>query len=1568
MEKSGLTLDRHLVNVRFNSWVNALNMQREISQDTIDVESGFVINDDCIKTQYPIIGKIVCNNEYILFCTDNVSSQIVSSRLGIILNDTYLNFNNNFPITGVFTYNHKQELIIVFTDYNNTPKILNVDNPPFLLGEDKSIFYVKDRKHLELFPQVKEPIVEIVDVNTNGTLLSGVYFIVSRYTYEDSSATSWIGVNNPIYIYDGNTDNFNATDGCEGGILTNKNIQLHIENLDETFKYLEIAVITKINGILTANKISTYQYDGTTLDINIGSNINDPVPLKEILINSAIYLKVKSFTNLNNELFGGKVKGLPLLDFQPYANDIIANWVLGSYISYNGLKGSYKDNTVTYYNKSFRPGEVYGLLIALKLKHTGTYALYPLIGREAKETELDIITDVAFNDIDEDIKNFQVYDTSTINADNNSGDFGYWQNETDKYPSTFPASIQKPNVILANTPIRLFKFPTLQKLESINPILTEHKQDSTVITQSDILLSDNTYSYSQNNIVNAGTFAYEGRKFTAALTTYVTILHNLSVSVPIENTSTINVTAKIEHYSAFNVKLSTILERNIACGAGDTFDIPIELHFKLKHGEYLTFTLYDNDFTHETIIDHSIDFTFSASNVLQGTLTTKPLGITLSNIVIPQEIRQYIDGYEIYYYQRDNNNITRLDQDVINLQGFHSEEDTQFRMHGFDTLSNKITASPSYIEHIANLPIIRTTNSHVVPGKYQPITSEVIPSTYTVLTNVTFVPAHNNATEYDNLCRENAMIYKTTVPINISNTALRLYDACLFKKDMYLGGLQGNIPVVSTGMYIPLNDIDAQVPVSIFGGDTYISLYSYMIYTNPYSLDPTNPNYNTSWYRIILTIPYYSISNVGLRHEGQQLHQKYYPKSNITELNFIDPSTPPTGIFVDMYQNGNDYTYNNDFNTLNSIKSQYIWGNPSNFNVTFSNRIIRSLPMLNESTQLQWRCFPITNYYDIPNDKGEIVTLLTHGQNIIIGCFNSCFKVFVKDVLSTLNTNNYLSKGDIFDREPVEILDSREGIIGIQNQECLISTPYGALAFDRVKCKLYLIGETIIPINQSDVYSFLKEHLTFDTEYTKYNILLASLTSYIEASANTGLAWKDTNIKQALSKLDNPYIDKGVILGYELTNQFRIFVTARNKTFFPNKTLNEVATLTNTKLKDLQYYTSSLVLDIKGGAYHNTELVLVLNQQTLTYEEGQDTTATTFKVFDNPIEQVDSIYNMLLLSLTENNLNDKYAIIKYLNTIQIIALLPGSEYNISGDFEAIIGTTSIYNFIVYIDNSFTLSYSLDDKYWVSRHSYQPMAYIPIRNSTIIADGMANLPNHQTYSFGAGNIGEYTKFTTPINIQNVVNDIIPIKASYIDFSFNFKQQSENIYLSSVSWVNIALNKLGATINKTFDKIMVYNNNQSSYYIPLVNVNGKQKGTLEFHNGVWYCNTMRNELLSTYSESVFLDKNYEPVSSLYINQITDIILPYTTYEVTNIEDEITDKVIYKDREMNYNGAKFTTDDNITVNFFGNAKIKNLRKWFEISEICCNFVVIRLFTDNSLNLKHKLILVHPFIQARY
>lgn len=1108
MDLKGLILNKNIGTYPPGSWTFGKNIVISKDGQAVLNEEGFNYG---VNTGTTIIGNISIGNTVIVFSCNGVNSiigKVVDSIYTIILSEPLLNFSLHYPILGVATYNHKGEIIISFTDDYNSPKVLNIDDLPFPSGLDGSNHLVEDGEFTlcEVFPDVKNPSIKTIIVSdSGGSLKSGIYNIAIAYVFDDDSSTSWQDISNPIVVTQDSATSVGLQpdqyDGCDSGLSTSKSIIVDLYNLDINFSRLKVALISKINGVISVYETDTLYYTLSTKTVVIsGTSLLNTLSIREVFTNNAIYLKARAIALVNNELQLANLVGLPKLDYQHYANNITVQWYRDDYVSLDSIKGSYKDSSILFTKKQFKSGEVYNLYIGLRLKKGGYYGVYHIPGHTSNYNDKLELTTLPYTNLADTPLLYQFKDTSTDESGNGSyGNMGFWENVNEKYPSDF--------VDFPNQNVRHHKFPDLARLESYKDAVTKKgfitipsspSGDPVLNTEGTIITTSFVPSYTVLIGSAYGTWKSDEKRYTAnrnqVLNGYITFgSANALEGSAILLVDTLGNTTYL--YTDFGGNYTYQLV-NLFLGAGDYLIIGF-------HGIYSSVT-------------NQFNFTATPQdNIIEGSLFTQPLGLKISNVEIPNELLPYVDGWEIFYAERTVDNMSIVGQDMLYGDTWSSSNYDYYalRIHAFDLMNTRLDVIPSYVNRLLDFTIVGldvTTDPVCDYANLPYVDNDTLSDGDKILLVTTkgYFPAFINSTIYDNSKREDALILYTSD--TIVNTAHHrfLADICIYKTDVYVG--YQNQRLVSTGICVNVIDtIIIQPAVIIYGGDTVISRYAYRL---DY-IDTVTPANNKS---IIPYIVAETVANANLRNENPLIDQIYYPKSSA-----IDMTT------ADIIALGNYWGYNTDYSSINDNTQPIIDYPNINLINLFPTRIIKSLPIQTENVSINWRTFLVTDYYEMPTNKGYINKLTSLSNKLLyIAHQYALFVATVKDTIDTTTGQLSIKEGNLFDRPPVEMIVDELGYIGNNCRFATLMCKYGYFTVDKQKGKVYLITDKVTDISDNLVDQFLKSIFVVIRE--TYDPILEETTTVNKSSE------------------DNPFAGVGLVAGYDDVND-RLLLSFSNR-------------------------------------------------------------------------------------------------------------------------------------------------------------------------------------------------------------------------------------------------------------------------------------------------------------------------------------------------------------------------------------------------------------------------------------
>lgn len=300
--------------------------------------------------------------------------------------------------------------------------------------------------------------------------------------------------------------------------------------------------------------------------------------------------------------------------------------------------------------------------------------------------------------------------------------------------------------------------------------------------------------------------------------------------------------------------------------------------------------------------------------------------------------------------------------------------------------------------------------------------------------------------------------------------------------------------------------------------------------------------------------------------------------------------------------NSLDYSSVNKGANLSTWFNDYIEALPpaltENFVNYFPYRVYKGLEIPSESLQTKnLRFFPTNQYYDMRNDRGEIIALRGYNRGLYIQQRYSLFETTISDKLNVTEQETYLGSSQLFDRIPEEVVyNDNIGYIGSNSQFACYIFKDGYVTIDEERGKIFIINSK-------------------ETEISQRNMKL-----YFEESLKLG----DTFIKESLLgnkvKVDNPFSSIGYLVGYDESNN-RLLIT--RKLYEPTERAKELTF-------DGEFYKDNegKLVDFNNVAYFKNKCL------TFSYSIDSQTWVCQHDYFPNGY-----IYNSKGLYSILNNLN-----------------------------------------------------------------------------------------------------------------------------------------------------------------------------------------------------------------------------------------------------------------------------------------------------------------------------------------
>lgn len=1041
---------------------------------------------------FTIIGVEVVQDNIYVFTTNNTLSEIgkvnLAGTYSKIINDndlvpsgSVLNFNINFPIDTEAYKDARGHVIIAFIDDQNTPKIINCDEPSL------------QRSDYELFPIGRTPVPEVSVSDTGGSLPSGSYRILYNYEDEDGSQSDYSVTSKPVSIVAGLSGATSLPFGSAPNTATSKSILVTIQPLDAHWKFINIIVIKTINNITSVAKVKQipikYQFVptggfilGTPIGIDEYSIVNVsytgaepevPMLLETVLSKNATYLTAKAIGQLNNKLYLGNLTADQEILLQKYCTGIQANWT--SKLP-GGGSSSLVDNTATYVNSwdnaSFCHGEVYALYIQFRNKKTGVWTKgFHIPGREKLAGDDNVIapgTGATYKSGSGSptFKLFQLEDTCSFTSadpitNTALGGMGFWENDNETYPdnSEFDGTdISVPGgKNLRNQKVRHHKFPSIRYM----------KQS---VYRSSNGFTSNTYGKYLDVLglnINLGNAFNEGYSGPGAVPPE--ILEQLDgwrilyAKRDLANATVLG-TSQIYFYgrgqSSNEIKPLVGNAQAASEAANDDIMLDYSNTTNIRGSEFMRFHAFN------LMVDKPSIAPTYLRNELQSRHET---GVTPASSNDPRLITDTAD-----------NNAALRKWLLYSPDTYASTFMTESGMTGNAPRAVATAYRFRHVEFLQYVPpgaVIAANGSTINNGGGEE--HLLLKQNKSGLSLVDQVMALPTNVADSNLLWKNSMFHqvhlsslvtiRTNVYTSFLNQTLVAADEEAKRQKAILG--------IGT-------DYEFPVTANISGGDCYVG---------PHSVQCTGPESDTQVVTTVggeimgegyKSVNYFwtvSAKNQNYRYTSSDTQSEFYPLSALSPK-IVDADWSTRFLGLQNITLPLQYLYDNSHNTRNDLVTQGVFDPEIESETEFPNTVIASLVQSTDTERISWRSFLAANRYVMPRDKGAIINLQGVGnQRLYIhqeyGLFLTKDRTTLKgDVVSIT-----IGSGDIFDVTPYEVVSTDDGYAGTRHKFGCVLTKLGYVFTDAKQGKIFIHdGEKLDEVSNRGLRQFLLENINGD--------------------------------------------------------------------------------------------------------------------------------------------------------------------------------------------------------------------------------------------------------------------------------------------------------------------------------------------------------------------------------------------------------------------------------------------------------------------------------------------------------
>lgn len=1034
-----------------------------------------------------------------------------------------LNFKAEQQIEAEYKIDATDTVKIYWTDDYNPPRQMSITSPPIpTAGLSMDVTF-------DLFPKIdKYPKIILDSVLSGGTLNTGTWYVSCQLATEEGAVTNVLDISNPIYI---NTDHEQASDspfdktteyatniynGAKANSTSGKKIKVIFHNVDTTYRYLRPIVINVINGVTSAFSIADVPIVSASVSVEItGLEAASTFSLPEVQIPKANYTKAKSISQVDDVLYlGNVVREKVDIGYQKYANSIVVeakqvNPNHSSSITHNtgGIIASTVTNSTfgrdaydNYYFKGYQRDEAYAFYITWILRDGSETVAYHIPGRPAVTSggvsETDTVTSSttiapsAGMSAFPSHKVFHTY-TGTSSTSVNANGMGYWENETEFYPSSgedwevwtvdAAGNGQSTGTDLYGKNVRHHRFPAENQgggyiystsdtsfIDAVrfNPMGFRVKNVPYPIEISDKVLGYKVY-YAKRTAQDALVLDYglvSNHRLGSTPFTDEIELRPFSTCSGTGDTTNVDDLKDLTFDGLHTLTTLDSIERANAIKA---------TRWQRLGAQYSSSLFYARGVTHFTSNSEGISnvsnramrffidyqrygpLEYLASTTNQGSNT--PLedygwagGSEPNSSIAPITSKGYVPGNTIV-----SGTSLGISPNLNNLKGSHTvyvrTDEPIFSYGGFNPGS-----SNSLFNGMGSL--FADTYGHTGAG----ITSStVFGEDEKTLTST--LPGH--CAVFGTLFAISSDIYKNFT----SQTRL-----------VYTGYMQ-HLNTTAPGL------LHAGGSTTIFGGDTFLGLVAI---TKKRTLVLHSFSTSTSTGIHPLGGPIQGSSGVGgdeyyehgthlmavesrthpaLRNMDTEIRESYYfPNVERNHKNLVQTFTGPM-----------QYLYNSDYSTINTNR---ILSPADSTNVLqtledFPTRIIRSVKYNQSGMRDNFRIFLAGQYRDLPRHRGELWRLESFKSILIPHMERTLMMTRGKEELQVGAVQAALGSGDLFERDPVEVLTTERGLGGTQSQFAGVVTKNGYFFVDSDAGKVFMLSDQLEEISSYGMREWFSDNL-----------------------------------------------------------------------------------------------------------------------------------------------------------------------------------------------------------------------------------------------------------------------------------------------------------------------------------------------------------------------------------------------------------------------------------------------------------------------------------------------------------
>jgi hypothetical protein len=321
----GMSKDNNETYTGEGTWTHARNAVNNSHDGQLGVIGNEPSNIECVTLPYTLIGAIPAKAElWILYTTDDTNSEIglfdeATCTYTTIVNNSCLNFKRSHLITGATRSTFECTTKVYWSDGLNPDRVLDIDNIPWVQSctivdgcKTCTDTNVLDCDKLRIAPLLDLPCLKLTKGVGSGTLPNGTYQVAVAYAVNEIKVTDYVMVSNPVGIW--------SHQGVGGSVT------LNVTNTDSEFDELEVVVISTVAGQTVARRLGIYSSRQEIIYIDTVDPTLPSITLSSISLQTPAIEKADKMFAVNNYLLRSGVYSKVDFNYQPLANKIVTKW------------------------------------------------------------------------------------------------------------------------------------------------------------------------------------------------------------------------------------------------------------------------------------------------------------------------------------------------------------------------------------------------------------------------------------------------------------------------------------------------------------------------------------------------------------------------------------------------------------------------------------------------------------------------------------------------------------------------------------------------------------------------------------------------------------------------------------------------------------------------------------------------------------------------------------------------------------------------------------------------------------------------------------------------------------------------------------------------------------------------------------------------------------------------------------------------------------------------------------------------------------------------------------------